>query len=131
MSKIALFMLATLLTVNPANSHAADDEPLTLLGTIFKWRYPESKIHKSQMSDAATMDADGKRTVPSTLLKTTLTTPDSAEKVVDELAAQNSAGLAAPLPAASKTLHRIAPQETEALAIRGLRKFLRETDPQA
>ncbi len=59
------------------------DEPLTLIGTIVKWRYPDAEIGKSQMSDAATVDANGKRTVPSTLLKTTMVTNDPVEKVVD------------------------------------------------
>ena len=58
------------------------NEPVTLLGTIVKWRYPDADIGKSAMSDAATIAADGKRTVPSTVLKTTMTTADSVDKVV-------------------------------------------------
>ena len=58
------------------------DEPVTLIGTIVKWRYPNAEIGKSQMSDAATIDADGKRTVPSTVLKTTMATGDSVDKVL-------------------------------------------------
>ena len=66
-----------------ASSFAVDDnEPVTLLGTIVKWQYPESKIHGAEMSDAATMDASEKRTVPSTILKTTMTTEDSVEDVL-------------------------------------------------
>lgn len=61
---------------------AQAEEPLTLIGTIVKWRYPDAEIGKSEMSDGATMDADGKRTVPSTLLKTMMVTPDSAERVI-------------------------------------------------
>jgi hypothetical protein len=74
--------LCTLLCVIalPPTSSAA--EPIRLLGTIVKWRYPESEIGESEMSDAATVDADGKRTVPSTLLKTTMVTPDSVDKVL-------------------------------------------------
>jgi hypothetical protein len=57
-------------------------EPVTLIGTIVKWRYPDAKIGQSQLSDAATIDADGKRTAPSTLLKTTMVTGDSVNKVL-------------------------------------------------
>ena len=58
-------------------------EPLTLIGTIVKWRYPDAEIGKSEMSDAATINASGKRTLPSTLLKTTMVTQDSVDKVVE------------------------------------------------
>src|SRR5262245_42484056 len=58
------------------------DEPVTLIGTIVKWRYPDAEIGKSQMSDAATIGADGQRTVPSIILQTTMTTADSVDKVL-------------------------------------------------
>ena len=61
---------------------ASADEPVTLIGTIVKWRYPDAEIGKSEMSDAATIDADGKRTVPSCVLKTTMVTRDSVDKVL-------------------------------------------------
>ena len=61
---------------------ASADEPVTLIGTIVKWRYPDAEIGKSQMSDAATIDADGRRTVPSSILTTTMTTADSVDKVL-------------------------------------------------
>jgi hypothetical protein len=57
-------------------------EPITLIGTIVKWRYPDAEIKNSEMSDAATIDASGKRTAPSTVLKTTMLTSDSADKVI-------------------------------------------------
>lgn len=67
-----------------SSSFAVDDsEPVTLLGTIVKWQYPKSKINGATMSDAATMDASEKRTVPSTMLKTTMTTEDSVEDVLN------------------------------------------------
>lgn len=59
-----------------------NDEPVTLLGTIVKWQYPESKITGAEMADAATMDASGERTEPSTVLKTTMTTEDSVDDVL-------------------------------------------------
>lgn len=61
---------------------ASADEPVTLIGTIVNWRYPDAEIGKSEMSDAATTDADGKRTVPSSMLKTTMVTPDSVDQVL-------------------------------------------------
>ena len=78
LSKMSLTLLcATILSIT-----ASADEPVTLMGTIVKWRYPNAEIGKSQMSDAATIDADGKRTVPSTMLKTTMATGDSVDKVL-------------------------------------------------
>ncbi len=71
-----LFCLSTL------SFAATDDEPVTLLGTIVKWQYPKSKISRAEMADAATVDASGKRTVPSIVLKTTMTTKDSVEDVL-------------------------------------------------
>ena len=56
--------------------------PITLIGTIVKWRYPDAEIGKSVMSDAATIAADGKRTAPSSVLKTTMQTSDSVENVL-------------------------------------------------
>lgn len=89
--KTLVFILVWL----PLLSSAANaDEPLTLIGTIVKWRYPEANIGKSEMADAATIDINQNRTVPSTILKTTMTTPDSVEKVVEfyrELFARNAA----------------------------------------
>jgi hypothetical protein len=61
---------------------ASAEEPVLLLGTIVKWQYPGSKIGESEASDAATIDALGNRTIPSTLLKTTMVTDASVEEVV-------------------------------------------------
>jgi hypothetical protein len=78
LSKMSLTLLcATVLSIT-----ASADEPVTLIGTIVKWRYPNAEIGKSQMSDAATIDADGRRTVPSTVLETTMATGDSVDKVL-------------------------------------------------
>ena len=65
-----------------ANKIDGAKEPVTLLGTIVKWRYPDAAIGKSVMADAETIAADGKRTAPSSVLTTTMTTGDSVEKVV-------------------------------------------------
>ena len=77
-----LFPLVFTLLFATAMQTAHADDPLTLIGTIVKWRYPEAEIGKSEMSDAATIAADGKRTIPSTMLKTTMATPDSVDKVL-------------------------------------------------
>jgi hypothetical protein len=58
------------------------DEPVLLIGTIVKWRYPDARIGESEMSDAATIDASGKRTAPSTVLTTAMVTRDSVDKVL-------------------------------------------------
>jgi hypothetical protein len=57
-------------------------EPVALIGTIVKWRYPDAEIGKSEMADAATIAADGQRTVPSSVLKTTMLTGDPVDKVL-------------------------------------------------
>lgn len=75
-------MWLSVICVMVMSSATSADEPVTLIGTIVKWRYPEAEIGNAEMSDAATAAADGKRTVPSTLLKTTMVTGDSVDKVV-------------------------------------------------
>ncbi|QDT74548.1 hypothetical protein [Lacipirellula limnantheis] len=61
---------------------ASADEPVSLMDTVEKWRYPDAEIANSRMSDAATIGADGARTVPSVILSTTMSTSDSVEKVL-------------------------------------------------
>jgi hypothetical protein len=46
-------ILLTLFCLSPSSLNAAEDEPILLLGTIVKWRYPEAKIGGAEMSDAA------------------------------------------------------------------------------
>jgi hypothetical protein len=84
MRRVSLFIALSLALFcwNAISAIAKEGEPVTLIGTIVKWRYPDAEISNSEMSDAATTDASGKRTVPSTLLKTTMTTPDSVQKVI-------------------------------------------------
>jgi hypothetical protein len=59
----------------------ADDPPskktVTLLGMLSEWQYPGSKFNGAESSDAAVRD------ISSIKSKAVLTTPDSAEKVVD------------------------------------------------
>ena len=75
-------VIFTLLLAGVFSSAAFAAEPVTLIGTIVKWRYPDAEIQKSEMSDAATMDSTGERTVASTLLKTTMMTSDPIDKVM-------------------------------------------------
>lgn len=58
------------------------DEPVLLIGTIVKWQYPDAEIGKAEVSDAATIDVEGKRTVPSSMMKSTMTTRDTVDKVL-------------------------------------------------
>lgn len=75
-------LLVTFICASALSHEAQAEEPITLIGTIVKWRYPDSDIGKAQMSDAATISADGERTAPSSVLKTTMVTTDSVDKVV-------------------------------------------------
>jgi hypothetical protein len=77
---MTLLLTFSCATVASNNAHA--EEAVTLIGMIVKWRYPDAEIGKSEMSDGATISADGKRTIPSTVLKTTMMTTDSVDKVL-------------------------------------------------
>jgi hypothetical protein len=77
-----LTLLLSLSCASVSSRTAYADEPVTLIGTIVKWRYPDAEIGKSEMSDGATIAADGKRTTPSSVLKTTMVTTDSVDKVL-------------------------------------------------
>ena len=80
--RIVASIFAVVLFICPTIYAMSPDEPVMLLGTIVKWQYPDSKINGAEMSDAATVDASGKRTVPSVLLKTTMTTKDTVEDIL-------------------------------------------------
>jgi hypothetical protein len=53
------------------------EKQVTLLGMLSEWQYPGSKFNGAQMSDAAVSD------ISSIKSKAVLTTPDSAEAVID------------------------------------------------
>lgn len=63
-------------------STAVADEPVSLMRAISQWSYPKSKMSGAEMSDAATVNGDGKRTAQSFVCKTTMTTDDSVEEVL-------------------------------------------------
>ena len=79
---LVTLMSLALLSATFVSVKVSADDSVTLLGTEVKWRYPNAEIAISEMSDAATVDANGKRTVPSFVLKTTMSTEDSVEKVL-------------------------------------------------
>lgn len=60
------------------------EEPKTLLTMVAEWQYPGSKMKDgATMSDAATVNRAGERTVPSTFCTTVLTTKDPLDKIVE------------------------------------------------
>jgi hypothetical protein len=81
MNKPTISLLAVLL--NPlvcSVALAGDTQPkaqVSLMGMLLEWRYPESEFNGAQMSDAAV------KGIQSIKSKAILTTPDSAEKVLE------------------------------------------------
>jgi hypothetical protein len=80
LSTCALVSLLGLLAFAPLGH---TQEPPSLMTMIAQWQYPGSKIHGATMSDAATLNASGDRTVQSIQYKTVLTTKDSMPKVIE------------------------------------------------
>lgn len=75
---------AGLIAALVAAASCGAEESKTLLTMVSEWQYPGSKMHGgATMSDAATVNRSGERTVPSTLCKTVLTTKDPMARVVD------------------------------------------------
>jgi hypothetical protein len=58
------------------------EERQSLMEMIAEWQYPGSRINGATMNDAATMNGNGERTVPSIQCKTVLTTADPMAKVI-------------------------------------------------
>lgn len=61
---------------------AKADEPVTLMGKVSPWMYPKASMDIAEMSDGATIDGDGNRTVASIVCKSTMKTKDPVEKVL-------------------------------------------------
>lgn len=80
--RLTAAILLSVTCVSTAPHQAVADEPVTLMGIISQWSYPKSTLNGAEMSDAATVDSDGNRTVQSLVCKTTMTTDDSVEKVL-------------------------------------------------
>lgn len=80
MLRASLIISTAILVLVPAAAHSKE-KPKSLLANIVGWQYPDSKIHGARISDAATINGKGDRTVPSSHSKTVLTTPDPIDKV--------------------------------------------------
>ena len=74
---------ALLITVFATAGLCDAEAPQSLITMIAEWQYPNSRINGASMSDAATVNRSGKRTVPSILCKTVLTTKDPMDKVIE------------------------------------------------
>ena len=75
--RITIVVLALLsITCNSLADDPPQKAPVTLMGMVSEWRYPESLFQGAETSDAAVKD------VVSMKSKAALTTSDSAEKVV-------------------------------------------------
>ena len=79
-STLALVSLLALLASAPLCHSQA---PQSLMTVIAQWQYPDSKMNGATMSDAATMDSAGERTLQSIQYKTVLTTKDPMPKVIE------------------------------------------------
>ena len=59
------------------------EEAPSLMTLVGEWRYPDAKMSGATMSDGATLNLEGERTVQSILYKSIFTTGDSISKVAD------------------------------------------------
>src|SRR5207244_10305218 len=57
--------------------------PPSVMTLLAQWQYPDSKMNGATMSDAATLNGAGERTVQSIQYKTVLTTKDPLPKVLE------------------------------------------------
>ena len=80
MLRATLIFSTAILAFVPA-AVQSEEKPKSLLANITEWQYPDSTIHGASMSDAATVNEQGDRTVPSSYSKTVLTTTDPIDKV--------------------------------------------------
>ena len=80
MLRTVSFVLSFPVLLLSANA-TAEDQPKTLLTRVVEWQYPGSELSKPTMSDGATVDENGNRTVPSVHCKATLVTEDPIDQV--------------------------------------------------
>jgi len=80
MQRSSLFFSTAIFIFVPVAVQSAE-KPKSLLANISGWQYPDSKIHGASIRDAATVNGNGDRTVPSSYSKTVLTTKDPIDKV--------------------------------------------------
>lgn len=79
-STLALVSLLALLASAPLGH---TQETPSLMTMIAQWQYPGSRMNGATMSDAATLNGAGERTVQSIQYKTVLTTKDPMPKVIE------------------------------------------------
>ena len=72
MGLVALLFMMTL--------HGA--QPPTLMTLVLEWRYPEAAFRNASLSDGATVDLHGERTVPSSVYQCEFLTDDSVADVL-------------------------------------------------
>jgi len=77
---VAIASVFTILAVVPSSQ---GEKPKTLLRRVAEWQYLGSEINGATMSDVATLNANGKRTVASIQCKTVMTTADPITKVFE------------------------------------------------
>jgi hypothetical protein len=83
MLRLVFVTIASVITTLAAPLTSTVDEPQTLMARIAEWQYPGSKINGASMSDVATINGKGERTVPSIQCRTVLTTTDPIAMVLD------------------------------------------------
>lgn len=81
MLRASILVVAAGVAFFPLVAHA-DEQPRTLLSRLGEWMYPDARMTGASMSDAATVDSHGERTVPSIHCKAVLTTSDPIDKVL-------------------------------------------------
>jgi hypothetical protein len=81
LSALALLSLPALLASAPL-CHA-QEKPPSLMTVVTEWKYPDSNMSGASLSDGATVNDAGERTIPSILYKAVLTTQDPMSKVIE------------------------------------------------
>ena len=80
---IRLFTLTALALISSLAPTLAFAEQLSLMQMIAQWQFPGSSMNGAEMSDGATIGADGKRTTRSIVCKTVMTTDAAIDKVLE------------------------------------------------
>ena len=83
MLRVTSVAIASLITILANSPMSYADESQSLMTRIAEWQYPDSKLNGATMSDAATLNGNGERTIPSIQCKTVMTTTDPITKVVE------------------------------------------------
>ena len=83
MRQLSQTAISSLIAILACSITSQAEEPPTLMGRIAEWRYPNSKVNGATMSDAATINEQGERTVPSIQCKAVLITRDPVAKVLE------------------------------------------------